>query len=172
MKAILSVIMVIGWCSIACCQQIDQPASIVEFSLSNMGFNTVEGTMQQFDGTIDFDVDNLELCQFDVCVDVATLNTANTKRDEHLLKEDFFDAANHPSVCFFSNQITTSARGYLATGTLSIKGVESIVNIPFTYSDNTFVGDLNIDRTTFDLGPKGGFMVGKAVAIVIRVELD
>ncbi len=151
-------------------QAIDQASSLVTFEISNFGFRTVEGAIGNIDGTIDFDAGNTDLCRFDVCIDVSTIDTDNEERDAHLLREDFFDVANYPNICFYSEDVVKTAAGYAVTGNLTMKGVEKIVTIHFTYSDLTFSGTLSVDRLDYGIGPNGGFMVGSEADISILVK--
>lgn len=152
-------------------QQINPIGSTVNFEISNFGFRTVEGVISNMHGTADFNIDNLELCSFDVCVDATTVDTENEERDEHLNKDDFFDTENFPDICFYSDEVIKLANGYAATGTLKIKGIERIQTINFSYIDKTFTGKLKIERSDFNLGPSGGFMIGKTAEVRIVAKI-
>ena len=152
-------------------QEIDSSNSLVTFEISNFGFKSVEGSISNISGTADFNSENLNLCRFDVCLDAVTIDTDNTKRDLHLLEEDFFDVENHPEICFYSEEVIKLSDGYAVTGTLTIKGIEKSTTINFNYSDKTFLGNLNVDRFDFGLGSEGGFMIGRIVAIEIIAKI-
>lgn len=172
MKKSYLIALTIFICSPILSQQIISAGSSVDFEISNFGLMSVEGTVSNMNGTADFNEDNLELCSFDVCVDASTIDTGNEERDEHLNKDDFFDTANHPNICFYSDKVIKTSNGYAATGTLTIKGIEKIKTINFSYQDKTFTGELTVARAEYGIGPNGGFMVGKEVdvRIVGRVE--
>lgn len=149
-------------------QQIDEKQSIVDFEVSNMAINTVEGTFSGMRGDINFNKNDLSNSKFNVCIDVKTVDTDSKGRDDHLLKEDFFDASKFPTICFKSTSISKTADGYLATGKLTMRGVTKEVKIPFTYSNNTFKGALTVNRLDYNIGEDvGGFMVGKEIEMVV-----
>ena len=149
-------------------QSIDSENSIVSFSVSNMGFNTVKGTFKGMKGTVNFDLDNLSTSSFEVCIDASTIHTGNTKRDKHLKNEDFFEVDKYPSICFKSTQVTKTNSGYQAIGILSMHGISKRVEIPFTYNNNEFVGQFKLNRFDYKVGEgTGKFMVGKEIEIKI-----
>lgn len=152
-------------------QEIDAVNSGVTFEVSNMGANTVNGTLTGMQGEINFAPDDLSNASFQVCVDPGTVNTSNDKRDQHLLAEDFFNVAAYLNICFTSASIVQTADGYLATGDLTIRDVTKTVEIPFQFEDQTFTGELVIDRRDYGVGPKRGFMVGKEVTIQINCKI-
>lgn len=153
-------------------QPINEQQSKVTFDISNMGFNTVEGSFTGMAGTIQFDENNLANALFDVCIDAATVNTDNEARDKHLRKEDFFDVEEYPAICFASQEFIKTADGYIVKGNLSMHGVTNIIEIPFTFNDNTFSGNFTIQRLDYGVGGKGGFMVGKEVNVKISCVLE
>ena len=157
---------------IANAQTIDSNNSVVNFGISNMKWKTVEGTFSGMKGTIDFDENNLQNSSFNVCIDAATVNTKNEKRDAHLKNEDFFDVEKYPEICFTSSSIEKSSEGYLTKGTLTMHGVSKPVEINFTYTDNTFVGELTINRFDYKVGEgTNTFMVGEEATLEIICKL-
>jgi len=153
-------------------QTINTKASNVSFEISNMGFNTVEGTFSDMKGTVRFDGNDLPHSLLDVCVSAESVNTESESRDEHLRKEDFFHVEVYPTICFRSTTVTRNTSGYVANGTLTMHGVSKDVSIPFTFSNNTFEGSFSLDRTDYGVGSDGGFMVGKTVELTIVCVLN
>jgi polyisoprenoid-binding protein YceI len=56
-----------------------------------------------------------------VTVAAASIDTANTRRDEHLRSADFFDSANHPDITFTAAGIRPSGQGVAVTGALTVR---------------------------------------------------
>lgn len=153
-------------------QALDTDNSIVSFSVKNMRFNTVEGSFSKMTGDIVFNTDNLAASTFDVCIDASTIDTGNAKRDKHLRNEDFFDVDVYPTICFKSTQLVKTSAGYKTTGTLTMHGITKTIEIPFTYSNNEFVGNFKVDRFDYKIGEgTGKFMVGKEINIEIIAKL-
>jgi polyisoprenoid-binding protein YceI len=153
-------------------QTINNEKSVVNFDISNMAVNTVEGTFTGFSGNILFNPSELEQSKIDICINAASVDTGNDDRDEHLRTADFFDVEKYPEICFVSYEITKHPKGYIAKGNLKIHGVTKTVQIPLMYKDNTLFGKLTIDRFDYKIGEDTNtFMVGSEVDIVILCVL-
>jgi polyisoprenoid-binding protein YceI len=130
-------------------------ASSIKFNIKNLGLN-VTGSFKGLKGKINFDPLNLAAAVFTVSVDASTVNTANSSRDKHLKKEDYFDVANYPELSFASTKITGSAGTFMMEGNLTIKGVSKQIAFPFTAKQEgngyRFTGQFNINRRHFNVG--------------------
>lgn len=154
-------------------QTIDSGKSSVSFEVSNMAFKTVSGSFSGMKGKIKFDPKSISSSSFEVCIDAASVNTENKKRDDHLRNEDFFEVDRFPTICFRSKEIKKEEEGFRTRGVLTIHGVTREVVIPFSFSKGELVGQLTIDRNDFGVGDGyGSFMVGNEVHIMIKCVLD
>ncbi len=95
---------------------IDTAHSSVEFSVKHMMVSNVKGTFDTFTGSIMMDPENIENSSVDISIDVASVDTRNQKRDDHLRSADFFDAANHPAITFKSDKVKKKGDGYILNG--------------------------------------------------------
>ncbi len=102
-------------------------------------------------GTIKFDEKNLGASKFAVTIDVASINTGNGMKNTHAKSANWFDAEKYPTIAFTSSAITKAGAGYEAKGTLEIKGVKKEITLPFTFANNTFSGNLDVNRVDFGL---------------------
>lgn len=153
-------------------QNIDEANSMVEFDVGNMGIMSVDGTIKGMKGEVNFDPANPSAASFDVCIDPSTIHTGNDGRDDHLKNEDFFHITKYLTVCFKSSSVSKTDGGYLAQGKLTILETTSDVAIPFTYADNTLVGEFELNRMDYGLGESiGTFIAGKKVEVTITCKL-
>ncbi len=160
-------------CLGALAQTIDSGKSLVSFEVSNMELRTVSGTFSGMKGEIKFDPKSISSSSFEVCIDAASVNTENKKRDDHLRNEDFFEVDRFPTICFRSKEIKKEEEGFRTRGVLTIHGVTREVVIPFSFSKGELVGQLTIDRNDFGVGDSyGSFTVGDEVHIMIKCVLD
>lgn len=164
---------------------LDSAHSFIEFSVKHMLISNVKGTFDEFDATIIYDPENIGNSSVEVSISVASINTKNEKRDDHLRGDDFLDAGNHPSITFKSKKVEKKGDRYVAAGTLTIRGISKEVELPFTLNGpitnpwgQTVMGieiEYEIDRQ--DYGVKwnktmdnGGLVAGDDVKIEINLE--
>ncbi len=132
-----------------------------------------EGRFKRFDAKIDYDPADLAHAKFDVTIDIASADTANTERDQALPGKDFFDTAQFPRAHFVSTRFRKSANGQvLADGTLSLRGVSKPVTLTVKFvpfgSGATLDVDTTLKRLDFGIG-SGDWadtsMIGNDVAV-------
>lgn len=106
---------------------------------SSVGFNIrhfvskVPGKFNKFTGTITVDRANPEKSSAEATIDVASIDTDNQKRDDHLRSADFFDATKYPTMTFKSTSWKkTGEDTYDVTGDLTIKDVTKPVVLKVT----------------------------------------
>jgi polyisoprenoid-binding protein YceI len=101
---------------------VDPVHSHVGFSVRHMMVTTVRGKFTAYRGTLDLDAADFTRSRIEGEIDVASIDTGNPDRDNHLRSADFFDVATHPKITFKSTSITRDGDGYKVTGDLSIRG--------------------------------------------------
>ncbi len=79
---------------------LDNANSKVDFSVSHLKLTQVDGKFNKFNAKIDFDAASNTLKVLEGVVDIASVDTANPKRDAHLQDADMFDAKTYPNMTF------------------------------------------------------------------------
>ena len=103
---------------------IDTGHSQTSFSVKHLVISTVRGEFGKTEGTVVIDEADLSKSRVEATIDVASVNTREAKRDEHLKSADFFDVGKFPTLTFKSTKVARGADGHLAvTGDLTLKGV-------------------------------------------------
>ena len=156
-RILLSVFFFLSY-SLVSAQTIDVEKSVVNFHITGGGIFKVKGTFKDMTGDFNFNASDLENSGFKICIDAASINTKNKKRDVHLRDPDFFDVEKYPNICFESRSISQTPSGYVTRGDLTIHGVTKTVEIPFEFKNNTFNGAIVINRFDYDLGKDYGTM--------------
>ncbi len=101
---------------------VDPAHSRVEFQVKHLGIATVRGVFRQFEGTLEIG-DDPSTSRAYGSVEVASIDTNETRRDEHLRSPDFFDAASHPTIAFRSTAIERiDDETFRVTGELEMHG--------------------------------------------------
>ena len=112
--------------------KVDKAHSTVSFSIKHF-FTPVNGRFDEYEGTFLFDQDNLSESKADFTIKVASVNTQDIKRDNHLQSGDFFDAKKYPVIHFVSSSFEKKdGQNYVAHGKLTIRDVTNEIALPFT----------------------------------------
>jgi len=96
------------------------------------------GEFRGLKGIVRFDPNNPGASQFDVSVDVATINTGNGMKNTHAKSDKWLDDEKYPEIKFTSNRITRTANGFEAKGILDMHGVQKEITLPFTFENSVF----------------------------------
>lgn len=165
---------------------VDKTHSNVKFTVSHMVVSEVEGSFKMFDGSLVASKTDLSDAVVNFSVDVASVNTDNGMRDDHLKGDDFFNVAKFPKMTFVSKSMKPlGGNKYQLIGDLTIRDVTKSVTFDVTYGGqiNTgkgvkagFKAKTTIDRLAFGqkFNPaiEAGPVVGKDVEVTILAELD
>ncbi|MFS0643652.1 YceI family protein [Siminovitchia sp. 179-K 8D1 HS] len=102
---------------------LDKAHSEVEFSIRHMMISRVKGTFNEFSADIKADPEDLTTADISFSIDVASIDTGNEDRDNHLRSADFFDVEKYPTLTFKSTNIEKQSGHYAVTGDVSMHGV-------------------------------------------------
>lgn len=104
---------------------IDPGHTQVLFTWSHFGFSHPTGNFDDISGSIVYDADAPSKSSVEVSIVTSSINTHVPALDEHLQKDDFFDAAKFPKITFKSTAVEAGAtKGtFKITGDLNLHGV-------------------------------------------------
>jgi polyisoprenoid-binding protein YceI len=95
----------------------------------------VRGSFDDFAGTAHLDFQDPTKSSADITIQVKSITTNQSQRDEHLRTSDFFDAATYPEIRFKSSKAEALGDDrYRLTGDLTIKDVTKPVSIDFEFT--------------------------------------
>ena len=153
----------------------------VGFSVRHLGLSKVRGRFNNFSGTVTV-ADDLAACAVEATVDLASVDTNNADRDNHLRSTDFFDVETHPTMSFASTSVSESSM----SGDLTINGVTKPVTfdlefhgVQVDHMETTragFSASGEILRSDFGVdfnAPFGadGMLIGDKVAIELEAQI-
>jgi polyisoprenoid-binding protein YceI len=143
----------------------------VEFKIKNAGVS-VDGTIGGLTASISFDVVHPETGSIQASVQTNKLTTGIDKRDQHLFKEDYFDAQNFPEISMTCTKIITKSPGsYVGMFKLTIKNNTKEVAIPFTFLQTsgsaTMKGSFEINRQDYKVGKSSVTLADKVVVSIV-----
>lgn len=163
----------------------DTAHSSIDFSVRHMMVKA-KGGFNDFEGIIETDLEDLTTANIEFNVDMASVDTQNEGRDQHLRSGDFFDVEQHPKMTFKATDVEDKGDGeYNVTGDLTIRGTTNKETFNVSYEGHGkdpwgnevagFSGEGKINRADYGLTynaklETGGFLVGDEIKISIEVE--
>ncbi len=164
---------------------VDPAHSTIGFSVKHMGIANVRGKFTEFEGTLEMEA-CLADCRARGTVKVASIDTDEAQRDDHLRSPDFFDAKQFPEIMFESTHVEAiNDESSRVTGNLTMHGIareiKLDVQIQGTDTDpwgNTRVGLqvlATLKRSDFDMRfnqalGSGNVLVGDKVAMTLDIS--
>jgi polyisoprenoid-binding protein YceI len=164
---------------------LDSVHSSVSFKIRHL-IGKVTGNFPTFSGTLNFDAEDITLSSVTAEMDASSINTQNTKRDDHLKSPDFFDVAKYPKMNFKSSKVKKTESGkYQIEGELTLHGVKKPVALEMVYNgiSKGMMGELRagfsattkINRKDFGIVwnktlDTGGLVIGDDVDVTIEIE--
>lgn len=164
---------------------IDAAHSIAEFAVKHMMVSTVKGRFGAIDGTLSLDEAHPNRSSVAATIAVASIDTGQPQRDEHLRSDDFFGAAQFPTIAFHSTHIErTGDDQWRVTGNLTIRDITRPVTLTTEYEGQlrdaygkqrtAFTATTELSRKEFGLKwnallETGGAVVGDKVKVTLHI---
>jgi polyisoprenoid-binding protein YceI len=128
----------------------------VDFKIKNIGMY-VNGTFTEATVSSNFNTKNLEESYINATINVNSINTKNTKRDKHLLKDDFFDVEKYTTIKLVSTKIEkVSENNYKLKAKLTIKKTTKSIVIPLEVVEDdrsiTIKSNFSLNRRDYGVG--------------------
>ncbi|MEV7021156.1 YceI family protein [Kitasatospora sp. NPDC093558] len=165
---------------------IDTAHSEVGFSVRHAMVTNVKGRFTDYDGKLHLDGTTPGNSSAELVIKVASIDTNQAQRDEHLRTGDFFAVDTHPEIRFRSTS-AERLRGdsYRMTGDLTIKGTTRPIVLDLDYTGSAtdaygaarvgFEGTAVVDRSDFGLSynaalETGGVLIGEKVKLSFDIS--
>lgn len=111
---------------------VDAAHTEINFSVKHF-FTPVNGSFRDFEVDLGYDADDPAKSSVEAKIKVASIDTGNDKRDNHLRSGDWFEAEKHPYITFKSTSVRQDGDNRLvAAGPLTIKGQSQQVELSIT----------------------------------------
>jgi len=165
---------------------LDPMHSEVQFKVKHLVISTVSGFFKSFEGELDTANDDFTDASISFSLNIDSIDTNQTHRDEHLKSADFFDAATYPKISFKSTSFTKAEDDeYVLNGELTIKDVTKPVKLDVEYGGTAadFYGNTKagfeitgkINRKEFGLvydgvTEAGSVVLGEDIKLLINVQ--
>lgn len=165
---------------------LDPSHSRIGFIARHAMITKVRGAFNAFEGTAHLDFEDPTRSTAEVSIDVASIDTRNGQRDDHLRTNDFFNAPEFPQITFVSTGVErVDAENFTLLGDLTIKGVTKPVSVHYEYTGtakdlygNTrvgFEGKTSLNRSDFGVNfnaalETGGVMVSEKINLEFEIS--
>lgn len=170
---------------LAATYKVDPVHSQVEFIVDHLMVFKVTGAFNEYQGEIVAEPTTKSLQSATANIKVASIDTREPKRDNHLRSADFFDAENYPDMIFVSKKVEGQGSDIVVYGDLTIRGTTKEVMLKGSYRGENkdpwgnvrtgFSASTIINRHDFGLNwnkalETGGFVVGDQVTINLEIQ--
>lgn len=133
---------------------LDPAHSRIGFWLRHAMVTKVRGEFTEFDSSLSYGEKNAA----SAVIKVASINTNNDDRDNHLRSDDFFAVETYPEITFTATEFNINGNAGTVTGDLTIKGITKPVTL-----------DVEISGTAVD--PDGQTRLGfEATTLLNRTD--
>lgn len=160
----------------------DKSHSHLGFTARHLGFTKVYGSFGEYELEVNVG-DTLESSSVKSTVDLTSVSTGNTDRDNHLKGADFFGNSDKPVMEFQSTAISGTPEDFKITGDLTINGKTLPVSFEAQFlglveqdpSGNTksgFEAETEINRTDWGIDWNVPVGSGMLVSEKIKINLD
>ncbi len=161
----------------------DKAHSEVDFTITHMGISNVHGRFGNIGGSITLNDSDVSKSSVNITVDVSSVDTGVSARDNDLKGANVFDVAQFPTATFVSTSVAKSGSGLTVNGNLTLHGVTKPVVLqvegptgPAQGMDKKphsgFSATTTITRTAFGIASKlPAAMVGDEVKLSIDLDV-
>jgi len=165
---------------------VDTTHSTIEFSVKHLMIAKVRGVFHKFDADIEADLNDLTSAKVEVNIDLASVDTRNEDRDNHLRSADFFDVEHSPTLKFVVTSISKSGEDeYDVVGDVTLHGVTKQESFKLTFEGTStdpwgnqkagFSAAGSLKRSDYGLTynaalETGGVLIGDEIKVNIELE--
>lgn len=158
---------------------VDPAHSSVVFKIQHAGISWIFGRFNEMSGDFMFDKQEPANSSFALNIKAGSIDTNNSKRDEHLRSPDFFNTKQFPIIAFKSTSVKRVDKGYELTGDFTMHGVTKQISFvleggkevefPKGTKRTGFTAAVTLKRADFGMDKFVG-MLGGEVHVEVGVE--
>ena len=165
--------------------KLDPTHSELSFTVRHLAISKVRGVFRDFDVTVVAPEDPAGL-SVEATVEVASVDTNQQARDNHLRTSDFFLVEEHPTMTFRSTRIQNDGEQFTLNGELTLRGVtrsvllrgeaSELITDPWGAARLGVTASTTLNRRDFGVNwnqalEAGGFTLGDEVKVEVELQL-
>ena len=117
---------------------LDPTHSEIGFKIKHLMITNVSGNFNKFEVNAETVENDFTKAKINVDIEVESINTNNSQRDQHLRTADFFEAEKYPNITFRSTKVEKlDDENYTISGNLTIKETTKPVKLELEYGGIT-----------------------------------
>lgn len=163
---------------------LDPAHSEIAFSVRHLAISKVRGSFDAFEATI-VTAEDPAKSTVEATIQVASVNTNQKDRDNHLRTNDFFKADEFPTITFVSTSVALDGNDITVVGDLTLRGVTKSVTLTgefggivtdgYGQTKAGFTASTKINRHDYGVSwnaalEAGGFTLGDDVTINFELQ--
>jgi polyisoprenoid-binding protein YceI len=162
----------------------DPAHSEVDFTIRHGGVSNIHGRFGNVAATLVYNAADVTKSTVTATIDVGTVDTGVTPRDNDLKADSFFDVARFPTATFTSTSVVKNGNKLTVSGNFTLHGVTKPIVLdvdgPSTPVENGmdhkahsgFSATTTLSRTAYGIGSNfPTVVVGDEVKLTIEVEI-
>jgi polyisoprenoid-binding protein YceI len=166
---------------------LDPTHSELEFKIKHLMISTVTGSFTDFTVQTEATAEDFSDAVINAEISVASINTKNSMRDDHLRTADFFEAEVYPKIVFNSTKMEKLGDGsFSLVGDLTIRNITKPLTLAVEYNGIAkdpwgnikagFAFETKINRKDFGINynaalEAGGVLLSEEVKIFGEIQL-
>lgn len=165
---------------------IDPLHSDIEFKIKHLMISNVRGRFTSFRASMESSERDFSDASIECEIDVQSIYTGITDRDNHLRSPDFFDIEQYPHIRFKSTGLEKKGEEYVIFGDFTIRDVTKPITLRGTYNGNDedaygqtkygfeLIGKIKRSDWALDFNMLGGrntLMIGDDVILDISIQM-
>jgi polyisoprenoid-binding protein YceI len=158
--------------------QADPSSSRLEFA-ATFENTAAPGIFKTFEARMRFDANAPTEGRLDVSIAVDSADMNSSDINKAISGPEWFDVARFPQAVFHATELRrANVDRFLARGTLSLKGVQQAIDVPFAWSETggtaRMDGEFTVKRSAFGIGTgewSGTSVIGGDVKVKFKLQL-
>jgi polyisoprenoid-binding protein YceI len=166
--------------------KIDLERSTLRFALRHIVFHQIRGQFGKWGGTVALQRDNLARSTVRISIDLASVDTNESARDDQIRSPEFFDVDRFPQAKFSSTEVRLSEHANpIVKGRLDLHGFTGEVDAEII-RHNRWTDDKAVERISYEVKTSfdrrkfglrwtqdldiGGVVLGDEIEVIVRLE--
>ncbi|MDW3651912.1 MAG: YceI family protein [Bacteroidia bacterium] len=165
---------------------VDKSHTDIRFTAVHYLISEVDGEFKEFEGSVTTNSEDFTGAEVEFVANVASINTDNERRDNHLKSDDFFNAEKYPELKF-KGKIQKEGDKYHLVGDFTMRDVTKPIKFDVKYNGSVDLGERGkkagfkitgvVDRFEYGIQfnralETGGLVVSQEIQITCNVEMN